>query len=122
MVTQLAALSGTARYTAIARTNGRTWRKRVRRNFPRGIIMSEAATPAPPAQKLAELIYVELIGRAFLRVDNAAVIKPDPESIAKLSIQLAEVFQKADKTAQAAMGPKNVGYDVQLADIGTWNK
>ena len=84
--------------------------------------MSDAAAPAPPAQKLAELIYVELIGRAFLRVDNAAVIKPDPESIAKLSLELAEVFRTAEKAANAAAGPKNVGYDIQSADIGTWNK
>lgn len=84
--------------------------------------MDAPATSVSASQKLAELIYVELIGRAFLRVDNAAVIKPDPGEIAKLSLQLAEVFHKAEKEAQAAAGPKNVGYDVKLTDLGSWNK
>ncbi|MGB7541702.1 MAG: hypothetical protein WA373_13060 [Burkholderiales bacterium] len=73
-------------------------------------------------QDLAARIYVELVGRAFLRVDNAAVIKPDPGELAKLSIQLAETFHKADKTARAAAGPQNVGYDVRLTDLAGWDK
>jgi len=42
---------------------------------------------------LDELIYIELIGRAFLRVENAAVIKPDATTLAKLSMQLADVYR-----------------------------
>lgn len=85
------------------------------------------ATPAhPPAspgiQDLASRIYVELVGRAFLRVDNAAVVKPDPVELAKLSIQLAEIFRRMEKAANAAAGPQNVGYNVDLADIAKWDK
>jgi hypothetical protein len=85
------------------------------------------ATPAqPPAgtgiQNLASRIYVELVGRAFLRVDNAAVIKPDAADLAKLSLQLAEIFRRAEKVANAAAGPQNIDYKVDLADMAKWDK
>lgn len=81
--------------------------------------MSESApVPVSRAPTLAELIYVELVGRAFLRVENAAVIKPDAAQLAKLSIALATEFQKAETEHRAASGPKNVGYDVQNLDLG----
>jgi hypothetical protein len=84
-------------------------------------------TPAqPPANPgtpdLASRIYVELVGRAFLRVDNAAVIKPDPMELAKLSIRLAEIFGRVNKAANAAAGPQNAGYKVDLADMAKWDK
>ena len=85
--------------------------------------MSEGApsakTAAPAGTSLAELIYVELIGRAFLRVENNAQIKPDPMALARLSIELAGVFDKAEKEHKAASGPKNVGYDVTKLDLGS---
>ena len=81
-----------------------------------------AAKPAAAATAgtaLAELIYVELLGRAFLRVENNAVFKPTPNQLAKLSIQLAAEFEKADKEHKASLGPKNVGYDVSKLDLGS---
>ena len=84
--------------------------------------MSEAApTKSAPASgaSLAELLYVELVGRAFLRVENNAVIKPDPAQLAKLSITLATEFEKAAAEHRAASGPKNVGYDVKNLDLGS---
>lgn len=86
--------------------------------------MSSPAQPAANSatEELAARIYVELVGRAFLRVDNAAVIKPDPGELAKLSFQLAETFRQAENTARAAAGPKNVGYDVRLTDLAGWDK
>ncbi len=82
--------------------------------------MSEAPAKPPPSSgpSLAELIYVELVGRAFLRVENNAVIKPDPAQLAKLSIALATEFEKAEHAHRAASGPKNVGYDVKNLDLG----
>jgi hypothetical protein len=82
--------------------------------------MNAPAAPASAsaATSLAELIYVELIGRAFLRVENNAVIKPDPAQLAKLSIALATEFEKAATLHRAASGPKNVGYDVKNLDLG----
>lgn len=77
---------------------------------------------AGSVQKLAELIYVELVGRAFLRSETSITFKPNPEQLAKLSLQLAETFHKAEKDRIAEMGPKNVGYDIQSADLGTWQK
>lgn len=80
--------------------------------------MSEHAAPVAAPTSLAELIYVELVGRAFLRVENAAVFKPEPAQLAKLSIELATEFHAAEKEHRASMGPKNVGYDVGLMDFG----
>ncbi|HTF16250.1 MAG TPA: hypothetical protein VK643_16445 [Burkholderiales bacterium] len=76
----------------------------------------------PGAQDLASRIYVELVGRAFLRVENAAVFKPDPAGLAKLSLQLAETFRKVEKVFNAAAGPQNVGYNVELTDMAKWDK
>jgi hypothetical protein len=72
--------------------------------------------------QLAAEIYVELVGRAFLRTDNAATIKPEPAVLARLSFELAVAFQEGAKTALAALGPQNVGYKVDLSDIAGWNK
>lgn len=84
------------------------------------------ATPAQPAspgtQDLASRIYVELVGRAFLRAENTAVIKPDAAELAKLSLQLAEAFRHVEKTVNAASAPQNVGYKVDLTDMAKWDK
>lgn len=90
--------------------------------------MSETAAPPPSNSKagsgpdLAEIIYVELIGRAFMRVENTASVKPDAGTLAKLSLELAEAYFKEKKAALAALGPKNVGYDVKLDDLMSWKK
>ena len=84
--------------------------------------MDAPTAPVASANTLAELIYVELVGRAFLRSENAAVFKPDPAELARLSIELAAAFHKADRAERAATGPKNIGYDVQLSDITKWEK
>jgi hypothetical protein len=84
-----------------------------------------SANVQPAGQSLDELaaaIYVELVGRAFLRVDNAAVIKPEAGALATLSFELAAAFKKAEKAALATAGPQNVGYDVQLGDMASWKK
>jgi len=84
---------------------------------------SPAQPPAKPGiQDLASRIYVELVGRAFLRTDNTAVIKPDAAELAKLSFQLAEAFNKVEKAVTAASLPQNVGYKVDLADMAKWEK
>jgi len=70
--------------------------------------------------ELAAAIYVELVGRAFLRVENAAVIKPEAGVLAKLSYELASVFKAVEKAAQANSGPQNVGYKVEVGDLAGW--
>ncbi|HET9708419.1 MAG TPA: hypothetical protein VFP39_08955 [Gemmatimonadales bacterium] len=81
----------------------------------------EAAT-RNSVDALAAAIYVELVGRAFLRMENVAVIKPEPAVLATLSFELAAAFKKVEKVAQAAAGPQNVGYKVELTDIAGWEK
>jgi hypothetical protein len=72
--------------------------------------------------QLAAAIYVELVGRAFMRVENAASVKPDAAVLAKLAFELAGAFQESAKSSLAALGPQNVGYKVDLGDIAGWNK
>ena len=86
--------------------------------------MSSDAEPAANSgtDDLATRIYVELVGRAFLRAENVATFKPDPGELAKLSIQLAATYLKVEKIANAAAGPQNVGYDIDLADMAKWDK
>jgi phosphotransacetylase len=91
--------------------------------FQTALMTSPARPPANPAtQDLASRIYVELVGRAFLRSDNTAVIKPDAAELAKLALQLAETFRALEAAAGAAAGPRNVDYRVDLADMAKWEK
>jgi hypothetical protein len=84
---------------------------------------SPARPPTNPGiQDLASRIYVELVGRAFLRTDNTAAIKPEPADLAKLSFQLAEIFRRTEAVVNAAAGPQNIGYKVDLADMAKWEK
>jgi len=85
---------------------------------------SQEKSPAlqDTVEELASRIYVELVGRGFLRVENAAVIKPPPEALAKLSFELAEAFEREVKEFRSASGPKNVGYDIQMSDMAAWDK
>jgi hypothetical protein len=80
-----------------------------------------AAPAASSGPSLAELIYVELLGRAFLRVNDVATIKPDPTSLAKLSMELADAFTNEKKAQLAALGPKNQGYDIKIDDLVSWD-
>jgi hypothetical protein len=77
----------------------------------------KAPQPPVPGLDIATRIYVELIGRSYLRVENAAVIKPDPLELARLSFKLAGEFLKAEAEIKAEAGPKNVGYDVTQLDL-----
>ncbi|MSQ70719.1 MAG: hypothetical protein EXR27_05435 [Betaproteobacteria bacterium] len=78
-----------------------------------------AAAAGSPNKDLATQIFVELIGRAFLRVDNVAVIKPDPTDLARLSFKLAADFAVIEAEAKADAGPKNIGYDVSKLDLSS---
>jgi hypothetical protein len=81
-----------------------------------------AHAAARPLEELAAAIYVELVGRAFLRTDNAAVIKPEAGALVALSFELAAAFKKVEKAVLATAGPQNVGYKVDVGDIDGWKK
>lgn len=81
-----------------------------------------AQAAARPVEELAAAIYVELVGRAFLRVENAAVIKPEAGTLATLAFELAVAFKKVERAAQSAAGPQNIGYKVELGDLDGWKK
>ena len=79
---------------------------------------AKEATARDSHNNLAAAIYVELVGRAFLRAENVAVIKPEAGVLAALSFELADAFKKIEKAKNAASGPQNVGYDVKQLDLG----
>lgn len=82
-----------------------------------GPTADKSLAPPVPGLDIATRIYVELIGRSYLRVENAAVIKPEPLELAKLSFKLAAKFLEAEAEIKAESGPKNVGYDVNTLDL-----
>lgn len=85
--------------------------------------MNAPVTPATAAaHTLDELIFIELIGRAFQVSNTTATIAADPGKLAKLSMQFADAYREAHKAKLAAMGPKNVGYEIQMDDLANWEK
>ncbi|HEV8645461.1 MAG TPA: hypothetical protein VGR01_07805 [Burkholderiales bacterium] len=84
------------------------------------------AAPAPspisdPLRDLAAKIYIELICRNVVVTENAAQIKSNPESLAKISFKLAEAFQRVGMEVKAPSLPKNQEFDMKAADISHWN-
>jgi hypothetical protein len=75
-----------------------------------------------PVRELAAKIYVELVCRNVVVTDNAAQIKTNPENLAKISFKLAQVFQRVDVDVKGATAPKNEKFDVQDADLASWDK
>jgi len=83
-----------------------------------------ASVPSPisdPLRDLAAKIYIELICRNVVVTENAAQIKSNPESLAKISFKLAEAFQRVGVEVKAPSLPKNQEFDVQATDISSWN-
>ena len=79
------------------------------------------AAPQPTAipTSLAEMIYVQLSSRAFTAEGGKPKMGLDPAAIAKMSLELAGVFMKADHEAEVDLLPKNQGYDVKQLDLGS---
>src|SRR5512140_875971 len=76
----------------------------------------------PLVHDLAARIYVDLVVRAVTVSESSAKIATSPESLAKLSFQLAEAFQTVEDGLNAANLPKNAGYKVGADDIAQWTK
>jgi hypothetical protein len=86
------------------------------------LMAAPAASPiSDPLRSLAAKIYIELICRNVVVIDNAAQIKSNPESLAKISFKLAEVFQRVGVEVKAPSLPKNQEFDMSAADISGWN-
>lgn len=83
-----------------------------------------APVPSPisdPLRDLAAKIYIELICRNVVVTENAAQIKSNPESLAKISFKLAEAFQRVGVEVNAPSLPKNQEFDMQTTDISNWS-
>ena len=81
-----------------------------------------AAPAAAAGTSLDELIFVELCGRALQCTDAGAGVKPAAAVLAKLSIELADAYRVAHKAKLAELGPKNVGYEINMDDLTNWQK
>ena len=71
---------------------------------------------------LAELLYVELVGRVMFPTGASTAAKPNPENLAKMCIKLAEAFDKVNKQNELDAAPKAAKFDVQLSDITGWDQ
>jgi hypothetical protein len=76
----------------------------------------------PLVHDLAARIYADLVGRAVTLSESSAKMSTSPEGLAKLSFQLAEVFQAVEDALNSANLPKNVGFKVGADDIAQWTK
>lgn len=74
-----------------------------------------------PVTVLAEKIYVELVCRGIVITDNAAQIKANPDSLAKISLKLAEAFLRVANADKIAAAPKNQEFDMKATDLSNWN-
>jgi hypothetical protein len=79
------------------------------------------SSPANPLTALAERIYVELVCRGVVITENAAQIKVNPENLAKISLKLAEAFQRIANADKIAAAPKNQEFDMQATDLSAWS-
>ena len=64
------------------------------------------APPPDPVRDLAAEIFVEIVCRNIVVTENAAQIKSNPESLARISFRLAEAFQRIHTEVDAPMHRK----------------
>lgn len=76
----------------------------------------------PHVRELASRIYVDLVSNAVSIGENSVKMTASAENIAKLSFQLAEVFQQVEDGLNSANMPKNSGFRPGADDIAQWMK
>ena len=78
---------------------------------------------AAESRTLAELLYVELVGRVMFPTGAASsAAKPNPENLAKMCIKLAETFDKVKKQSDIDAIPATTSFEINMADIAEWDK
>ncbi|MEQ1880292.1 MAG: hypothetical protein ABL878_04900 [Burkholderiales bacterium] len=75
------------------------------------------APPPDPVRDLAAEIFVEIVCRNIVVTENAAQIKSNPESLARISFRLAEAFQRIHTEVNAPNQPKNQEFDMKAAEL-----
>ena len=70
---------------------------------------------------LAARIYADLVCRNLLVTESEVQSKANPESLARMSFRLAEVFLRVDAELKGANAPKNQSFDMQDVDLSNWN-
>ena len=74
----------------------------------------------PAAKTLAQLIYVDLVGRSMFA--SGSPVQPDGEKLTRVCIKLAETFERTVTRVDVEDDPNRpVKFDVQLDDIASWD-
>jgi hypothetical protein len=71
-----------------------------------------------PAHELASRIYVELVARSA-GADGAAKLLANAETLAALSLKLAEAFLQAEDKADTARKPK-AAFQLDASSMASW--
>lgn len=81
--------------------------------------MSSDDKPAAhnPVREMAAQIYVGMIGDAVTFANNAATVSASPDSLAKISFKLAEVFAKVEAEIIAGTKPQYAAFDLDKVDF-----
>lgn len=81
----------------------------------------DPARQTTPMQDLASRLYVELVARASVVTEGTVKMAASAESLATMSIRLAEAFYSAEQSFAAAKAPK-AGFKLDASDIAAWSK
>jgi hypothetical protein len=76
----------------------------------------------PIIRELAARIYCELIRGSMAVGDSSTKMTSSADNLAKLSFRLAEAFQAVDDELNPTKKPRNVGFQLQDADVSSWSK
>jgi hypothetical protein len=83
---------------------------------------SQTKQPAISASTaLAGKIYTDLVCRSLLITEGTVQMNANPESLARTSFELAEIFLRIDAELKGSGAPKNQGFDMQDVDLSNWN-
>jgi hypothetical protein len=76
----------------------------------------------PKVIALAADLFTRLAGDATRITEKGVTMTTDPANLAQLSFKLAAIFQKVEDGINADSLPKNVGFNLEGADISSWTK
>jgi hypothetical protein len=79
------------------------------------------STPKPVRAELAQRLYVELVGRHSTVAEGEVRLAASAESLAALSLKLAETFVRSEEKATASRVP-NSPFSLDASNIAEWSR
>jgi hypothetical protein len=68
----------------------------------------------------AERLYIQLAGQAVTFGDNTAKMGVNPDSLARVSFELALAFHKAANSRKVVAAPTTANFDANMCDFDAW--